>query len=238
MNISKLFFLLSLRTLAFGSAYLLTVFIFLLSGSDNILIQASPWWPVYGLVANLISCLVLKREFRKEEIKCLDPIHYDARKIKKDLLHGAILILLSILVATSSSIGFGFLFYGRFPNELMLSFDSIPDILMVLLLVVFPVINSISEEITYNGYIFPRLESKTKSVVLTVMIVLFFFTIQHLFITFRPDFKYLVWRLLSFIPLLLLWILVYVRMRRLTTLILTHWFMDLYAMLSIIYGAE
>ena len=89
-----------------------------------------------------------------------------------------------------------------------------------------------------SGYIFPRLESALKNVALTVIIVLFFFTIQHIFITFKPDLKYMIWRLLSFVPLLFFWIMIYIKMRRLTTLILVHWFIDTFAIFSIVFGTQ
>lgn len=234
MSLAKIGFFLSLRTVSYGIGFLLTVLILYFGGSNNVLIDASPWWPIYGLLANLICYFFL----RKEKINFRGIINFKSEKFKKDLLWGFLFIFLSIIIATSSSIGFGFLFYGRFPNELMLSFKDIPTILIILSIIIFPAVNSVLEEIIYNGYVFPILEQKLKNTVFAILIVLFFFTIQHVFITFKPDFKYLIWRLLSFVPLLFFWIMIFVRMRRLTTLFLVHWFMDTFAILSIVFGAK
>lgn len=234
MRLTKIGFFLSLRTISFGISFLLTVLIFYFLGSNNLLINASPWWPIYGLLANIICCIFL----RKEKVNFREIINFKSDKLKKDLLLGLLFIFLSMIIAVSSSIGFGVLLYGRFPNELMLSFKDIPTILIILGIILFPVINSVLEEIIYNGYIFPILELKLKNTLFAILVVLFFFTIQHVFITFKPDLKYLIWRLLSFVPLLFFWIVIFVKMRRLTTLFLVHWFMDTFAILSIVFGTK
>jgi membrane protease YdiL (CAAX protease family) len=114
-------------------------------------------------------------------------------------------------------------------------FSDIPIAVVLTLTVIFPIINSILEEITYNGYIFPRLETEVKNTNAVILIVLLFFTFQHIFIMFLPDLKYLTWRLLCFVPLLAFWIIIYKKMRRLTSLIIVHWFMDIFAIMSIFF---
>jgi membrane protease YdiL (CAAX protease family) len=238
MRFINIGFFLSLRTITYGLGFLLTALIFYLIGADNVFIKASPWWPVYGLFANSICFLVINKAIKKEKVKMQSLINFQPAKIKKDLLWGFIFILLSIIIAVSSSIISGFALYERYPSEKMLPFFGIPLVIIILFTLIFPLINSAMEEITYNGYIFPRLEHKINNKTATVLIVLAFFTLQHIFITFQPDLKYLIWRLLSFIPLLLFWILIYTKMRRLTSLFMVHWFMDTFAILSIIIGTN
>jgi membrane protease YdiL (CAAX protease family) len=143
-------------------------------------------------------------------------------------------IVLSIIIAITSSFIFGYLIYGRYPYDLMPLFSDIPIVVVIVCVVIFSVINSILEEITYNGYIFPRLEEEVKNTNIVILIVLFFFTLQHILIMFVPELKYLIWRLLCFVPLLAFWITIYIKMRRLTTLIIVHWFMDTFTIMSII----
>ncbi|GEM_PF-2374144 len=238
MKLINLGFFLSLRTITYGLGFLFTALIFYFVGADNIFIKASPWWPVYGLFANAVCLLIISKAAKTENIKIQSLVNYQPDKIKKDILWGLLFILSSVIIAVVSSIIFGFALYGRYPSEKMLPFFGVPLIIIILCTIIFPVINSTIEQITYNGYIFPRLENKVKSNVITIAIVLVFFTLQHVFITFRPDIKYLVWRLLSFVPLLLFWIVIYSRMRRLTTLIMVHWFMDTFAILSIVFGTR
>jgi uncharacterized protein len=234
MNIFKSVFFLSLRTIAFGVGYTLTALIFLLLGSHDFLLKSSPWWPVYGLFANLLCFIIISRALKNENVKILSLINFQAQKIKKDIMISLAFIILSIIIAISSSFIFGYLMYGRYPYDLIPRFSDMPIVIVISFVVIFPIINSILEEITYNGYIFPRLEAEVKNTNIVILIVLFFFTLQHIFIMFVPDVKYLTWRLLCFVPLLAFWIIIYSRMRRLTSLIIVHWFMDTFAIVSII----
>jgi membrane protease YdiL (CAAX protease family) len=234
MSILKSGLFLSLRTISFGIGYVLTALVFYLIGSDDFLLQASPWWPVYGLFANLLCFIILSKALKNENIKILSLINFQPKKLKKDILLSFIFIFTSIIIAISSSFVFGYLLYGRYPYDIMPLFSNIPIVVVIISAGIFPVLNSILEEITYNGYIFPRLETKVTNTNTVVLIVLFFFTFQHIFIMFLPDLKYLIWRLLCFVPLLAFWIIIYEKMRRLTTLIIVHWFMDTFAIMSII----
>ncbi len=145
-------------------------------------------------------------------------------------------IFVSIVLGVGAAFLFGYIMYQRYPYELIPSFSGIPWFMIIIFVIVFPIVNSFIEQITYNGFLFPRLEAQVKNTRTSIFIVLFFFTLQHVFITFAPDVKYMIWRLLSFVPLLLFWILVYAKMRRLTTLIVVHWFMDTFAIVSILFA--
>jgi len=234
MSLLKVGLFLSLRTIAFGLSFLLAALIFYISGSDHFFIDASPWWPVYGLFANFLCFIFIKNELRKNKVEIWSLINYQKLKIKKDILLVFAFILASVIIAVGTAFLIGYLMYGRYPYEKIPDFSDIPSLIIIIFLVVFPIVNSVLEEINYNGFLFPRLEKKVKNKHLTILILLFFFTLHHVFITFVPDLKYVVWRLLSFIPLLLFWIIIYSRMRRLTTLVIVHWFMDTFAILSII----
>jgi Type II CAAX prenyl endopeptidase Rce1-like len=99
------------------------------------------------------------------------------------------------------------------PAELM-SLSKLPLWALVIGLGIFPLTNAFIEEMTYNGYVFPRLESALRSAPLTIVLVTFVFSVQHVAIPFAFDAKFLLWRILSFIPLLLFWVLVYAKVRR------------------------
>jgi membrane protease YdiL (CAAX protease family) len=236
MSLLKSVLFLSHRTIAFGIGYVLTGLVFYSLGSKDFLLKASSWWPAYGLFANFLCFIILKKSLRSENIKILSIINFQPLKVKKDILLSFALIFLSIIIAVSSSFVFGYLMYGRYPFDIMPLFSDIPIVVVIILTVIFPIINSVLEEITYNGYIFPRLETKIKNTNAVILIILFFFTFQHVFIMFLPDLKYLAWRLLCFVPLLAFWIIIYKQMRRLTSLIIVHWFMDTFAIMSVFFA--
>jgi membrane protease YdiL (CAAX protease family) len=124
--------------------------------------------------------------------------------------------------------------YGFKPPSGLMSLSRLPIWALIVGLCVFPLANAFVEEMTYNGYVFPRLQTVLRSPLLTIAVVTIVFSVQHVAIPFAFDAKFLLWRVLSFIPLLLFWVVAYARARRLPSLIITHWFMDVFAILTII----
>jgi membrane protease YdiL (CAAX protease family) len=89
------------------------------------------------------------------------------------------------------------------------------------------IIWSPTEELTFNGYVLPRLQALTRSSWLAVLAVGGLWAGMHAVIPTVFDARYLVWRLLAFLPLCLAMAAVYLRLRRLVPLVLMHWAMDL-----------
>ena len=87
---------------------------------------------------------------------------------------------------------------------------------------------------TYNGYAFQRVEA-VSGTAWAVAVVTIIFSLQHIAVPFAFDGRFLLWRVLSFVPLLLFWVLLYRRLRRLPALIATHWFMDLFALATLLF---
>jgi membrane protease YdiL (CAAX protease family) len=79
---------------------------------------------------------------------------------------------------------------------------------------------------TYNGYALPRLIALTKSRWLSVVIVSFFFALQHSFLMLA-GFQFGFYMFLAFLPLSVAMVLAYLRIQRLPPLIVAHWLMDL-----------
>jgi Type II CAAX prenyl endopeptidase Rce1-like len=91
---------------------------------------------------------------------------------------------------------------------------------------------SATEEMTYNGYALPRLNAMTKSTSLSLAIVSFFYSI-HSFLSLAT-FQYGFYMFLTFIPLTIAMELIYLRVGRLTPLIIGHWLMDLFGVLFLL----
>ena len=89
---------------------------------------------------------------------------------------------------------------------------------------------SVTEEMTYTGYALPRLIAITRSPWLSVIIVSIFYSLQHCFLSIA-DFRYGFYTFLLFIPLSLALELIYLRVKRLTPIIIGHWLMDLASVL-------
>ena len=84
-----------------------------------------------------------------------------------------------------------------------------------------------TEDMTYNGYAFPRLEVLFGRSWLAILVVAFWWTLQHCALPLIFDWKYILWRFCSFLPGVLVILLIYRRTRSLPPLILAHWLMDI-----------
>lgn len=196
---------------------------------------ARPWWPLALLLVNALVLVFLLLALKREGLSPAALIGFDRSGWRKDIASALWMIPVSMILAVGATLGFGTGFYGlKTPTGLM-SLSSLPAWAMAVTLTLHPLVNAFVEEMTYNGYVFPRLEQLTRSPWLTIVLVTFFFALQHIAIPFAFDARFLVWRFLSFVPLLLFWVLIYARMRRLTALIVVHWFMDIFAVLSILF---
>jgi hypothetical protein len=79
-------------------------------------------------------------------------------------------------------------------------FQPVSKTLAYFLLLSFPVSIAFAELATYFGYIMPRLETKLKSKILTVLIPAFFLSIQHCTLPLVFEIKFILYRGLVFLP--------------------------------------
>jgi hypothetical protein len=91
------------------------------------------------------------------------------------------------------------------------------------------VIWSFTEELTYNGYALPRLQALTGRTWLAVLIVGIGWALQHSFLPFFAEGRVFLYLTLQMVPLVIAMQLLYLRTRRLPTLIVMHWGMDLFS---------
>jgi uncharacterized protein len=88
------------------------------------------------------------------------------------------------------------------------------------------VIWSFTEEMTYQGYVLPRLQVLTDRSWLAVLLVGFGWALQHCFLPFSLDSRQLLFRFLIFLPLVIVMPILYLRVRRLLPFVIAHWGMD------------
>jgi len=91
---------------------------------------------------------------------------------------------------------------------------------------VFPLIWGFTEEMTYNGYLAPRIQVVSGRTAIAVALVALSWSLQHVVmpVTFDPD--YMLYRMISPIPFSVFIILMYLRIRRLMPFAIAHWLMD------------
>jgi hypothetical protein len=190
---------------------------------------AGQWWPLYANFGDL-GCLLGMRYFtRKEGIRLRDLIGPIRMRWGRDLFLGLGILAVAFPCAMAGSYLVQVLVYGsrvKTPMAFIMQAHALPIWATVYSLNVWWVIQSATEEMTYNGYVLPRLEALTGRTWMAFLIVAFWFSAQHSMFPFIPDWRYVAYRSLMMVPIVVWCMLVYLRMRRLSPLILAHWPMD------------
>ncbi len=226
-----LFGLLIARSLLCFLGQVITACIFLLQGDPEPWMASVPYWNVFGTFADIGCILLLVYLLRKEGLQILDLLRVQNIPIWRDILIGVGLFLLMFpTVIVGATILANIFIYGTLQPDLgtgLLIDRQLPAWALFHSLFIWWVIWSPTESTFYNGYLFPRFEALTGKTWMAVVIVGFFWALQHIFFPFIPDGKYLIWRFLQFLGIGLLMPLLFAHLRRLRPLIITHWLMDI-----------
>jgi hypothetical protein len=196
--------------------------------------SAGAWWSVYGTIVD-ICCLGLMARFtRRERIAIRDLIGKVRLRWGRDILGGIGLFLLIFPVFVGGSFVSSLLIYGSWDprrNLDLLGVRTLPLWGVVYSFAVWWLISAATEETTYQGYVLPRVEALSGRLWVAVVIVVFWWTLQHCALPLVPDLKYLAFRFVAFLPGVTLLTLIYLRIRRLPPIIMAHWPMDLGAVI-------
>jgi len=193
---------------------------------------AGDWWDVYGTLVD-IGCLIgLKHFTRKEGIRLRDLLGPVRMRRGHDLFLGLGYFLLVFPFFLGGSYGARLLLYGstdKTLNSYLLHMHQLPVWATVYSVTLWWMIWSPTEEATYQAYAMPRLQALTGRTWIAYAIVGFFWAAQHCAVPFVPDWRFIVFRFLAFLPGVLVMMLIYLRTRRLAPLIVAHWPMDITA---------
>lgn len=214
------------------AAQALVATVYALRGHPSAWNAAAPWWSVWGTLVD-IGCLTLMAKFtRAEGIGLRDLIGEIRLRRGRDFFLGIGCFLLMMVVFTASGLLAGKVVFGTLqmiPYPGLLSARRLPVWAVIYSFSIWWLIWSPTEEMTYNGYVLPRIQALTGSKWIAVLMVGFWWALQHSFLPLIWDWKYVLWRFLWFLPGVLVMTLVYLWMRRLFPLILAHWPMDVSA---------
>ena len=195
---------------------------------------AAKWWTVYGTLVDAGCLALMALHTHKEGVRLRDLVGRVRLRWGWDFFAGIGCLL---LIFPFFALGFpaaNWLVYGSFQPLAfagMLSGRVLPLWGVIYSLSAWWLVWSPTEELTYNGYALPRIEVLSGSRWKAIVIVGFWWALQHSFLPFILDWRYVAWRFLSFLPGVVAFMLVYLRLRRLPPLILAHWSMDLSAVL-------
>ncbi len=196
--------------------------------------EAGHWWNVYGTLVDL-GCLVSMRYFTgREGIRLRDLIGPVRLRRAHDLFLGLGYFAAIFPFFLGGSYVARWLLYRSSqanPNAYLLSEHHLPVWATVYSLTLWWMIWSPTEEMTYQAYVLPRLHALTGRRWIAFLMVGLWWAAQHCALPFIPDWRFLLFRFLAFLPGVLMLMLFYLRSRRLAPLIVAHWPMDIAASL-------
>ncbi|WP_422484604.1 type II CAAX prenyl endopeptidase Rce1 family protein [Gudongella sp. DL1XJH-153] len=206
----------------FRSVLFIIVGIIFAMFTNQSLEQASKWWSILCTVCNIITIVLLMIICKLEGTTYKNLIGY--QKGHWNLKYSLLIVLLMLSLGIGGMYGFGYMIYGYVPVTMI---QPIPVWIAVINVLLLPLTIVFAELPLYFGYALNGIEKITGNKVLSVGYPMFFYALQHSFIPLLFDWKHILFRFLSFLPLMFVLGIIYYKKRKLEPLMLGHAFLDL-----------
>lgn len=218
------------RSVMLLAAQAVVALIFLLQRDPSPWFSAGRWWTVYGTLAD-VGCLALLWKFtRAEGTKLRDLVGPIRRRHARDLWTGLGILLLIFPLFIVGGMLSNLLVFGRMsasPGTAGAVGHALPLWGVIYSLSVWWIIWTPTEQMTYQGFALPRLCALTGRPWAALVIVGFWWALQHSFLPFVPDWRIIIWRFVMVVPAVACTMLIYLRTRRLAPFIVAQWPMDI-----------
>lgn len=195
--------------------------------------EAGGWWTVYGTLADIGCITLMWRLTRREGIGFRNLVGRFRLRWGRDIFVGLGWFAVVFPFFAFGSLLTARIIYGTwdagaiYTNQVTSVGPVLPFWAVLYTLSVWWIIWSPTEETTYQAYVLPRLEALTRAPFVSVLIVGFWWALQHSALPVVLDWRFVIWRMLAFFPGCVVFALIYQRTRRLPPLIVAHWPMDI-----------
>lgn len=206
----------------FRSALFVIVGLLFARLTNQTLGQASRWWSIICTICNVITIFLLVAICKSEGISYKKLIGYE--KGQGNAKYTLLIIMLMLLLGMGGMYGFGFMIYGYVPVTMV---QPIPVWLASINLIFLPLTVVFAELPLYFGYALNGIERVTGDKILSIVYPMFFYALQHSFIPLLYDWKHILFRFLSFLPLMFVLGIIYYKNRKLHPLMIGHAVLDL-----------
>jgi uncharacterized protein len=200
----------------------LVALLFSLRGDPTPFQSAAPWWTVYGSLIDVACLISIARLMSGEGLKVSSLIDFNRNSLMKDIRLTFGLIFLFLIIGFGGGILTGILIYGGPPPSAM---GGLPLWGTLYSLIIWPALWGFTEQLTYQGYVLPRLLSLSGSTWLTILILGLGYGFQHIALPLIFDWKFILFRFLSSLPFIIMFP-VYLRTKRLAPFMIAHWIVD------------
>ena len=216
------------RSVFFIGFQALIAFNFWIGGFPDFWKASEAWWPIAVILTNLICLILLIRFYRQEGLA-----YWDIFKVQRQHLKSDSVFLLGFLLIAGPIGYLPNLFSARWlfgDPQVALDFlvRPLPVWAALTSFALFPLLQGLVEIPTYMLYTQPRLEAQGLRPALAIGLVSLFLSAQHMFAPFIPDSRFIIYRLVMFLPFAVLVALVMrARPRLMPYIAVIHVLMDL-----------
>lgn len=212
---SKLALLLPIRCIAF---ILIFLCIHLITNKEYN--ELTNCWSIVCSIVNILLIILLVILTRIYKSNYLELINYEKGKTtKKEVL---IIYLIVLGLGMGCMYLAGLIIYQKFPYMAPDMIKPIPLWLAIIIFFILPITTALAEDGLYLGCGVNNINNKY----LKVIIPGFFFALQHSFIPFLLDFKFILYRFLSFLPLTIILCYIYSKKRNPLPIMIAHTLID------------
>jgi hypothetical protein len=215
------------RTLLFLLFQLVIAGLLGVFGSSTPWRDSAGWWTVAALLASVVSFFLLKWRFNQEGMALHEVFAFDRNRVGKDILLTVVALIISAPLVMGTSYLVTVALFGDPNAPAAIMFRPLP-VWAIALSVLFPVFVGLSELPTYFAYVMPRLSVLTGRRRAAWLLAGFILGAQHVTLPLVLDWKFMLYRLLMFLPFaLFLGLVLRWRPRLLPYLMIGHMLLDL-----------
>jgi hypothetical protein len=177
-------------------------FFFAAAGSQeagNAFQASARWWTFMAFLANFVSIYLLLRVFKAEGKRYWEAIRFSRSTVKTDLIWFGLSSLVGMPIASAPMNIVGAAIFGDPMIPTYMMFQPLPAWAFALSFL-FPLTIAFAELPTYFGYVMPRIAEQLKNGWLAWLIASFVLAAQHMFLPLILDGRFMLWRLLMYLP--------------------------------------
>ncbi len=220
---SKLAFLLPIRCILF---ILIFLFIHLITNKEYS--NLSNLWSIICTITNIFIILLLVVITRINKSNYFELINYQKKVTKiKDII---IMCIIVLVIGMGGMYLAGLIFYQKIPYFDSNMISPLPLWIAIIMFLLLPVTTAFAEDGLYLGCGVNQINNKY----LKIIVPGFFFALQHSFIPFLLDIRFMGYRFLSFLPLTLLLSYIYAKKKNPVPIMIAHAFIDLFTVIWIL----
>jgi hypothetical protein len=170
-----------------------------LTGTGAAWDESARWWTFMAFLANIVSIYLLVRVFNAEGKRYFDAIRFSRSTVKTDLIWFFVSSLIGMPIASAPMNLAGAAIFGDPMIPTYTMFRPLPAWAFILSFL-FPLTIAFAELPTYFGYVMPRLTKQLNNGWLAWLIASFALAAQHIFLPLILDGRFILWRLLMYLP--------------------------------------